>query len=606
MTAGARAPGEAELRALLETVELQARQIAILRERLNGVRRPAGVTVRPPEPVRRDYAAPLPRPDGGRVPEDWPRRPVDPEPLRPNPGWACHTLKATACDVVGYSVIGLLPDEIERVVAAVDEQQRSTLDFVPVFLTDTTEFEPFRSRGYAFEHFPAASRWAELDGTVPWQARAEARLDMVRRKWGLQRLVRLGPDGPPLDVAPGARTRLLFFPDYSEANPYQRLMYAATVRHLDAAPGRIEDALILQAADGWKGGRKGGRRKDVVFHLHWEDAVYRGCTGAGEAVRACERFLAALERFVGEGGTFVWTIHNLDPHDGGDDGAQDLLWRRLPGLAHALHVHSEAAARAVRTRSAGAAGKTYVIPHGNYAGRYRADVARGEARRHLGIADGTTVFLFFGKIRAYKGVDELVDAFDQLGDPGTTLVVAGRQHDRLELAGLPRSTLGRLVVRDGTLPDDEVAVLFAAADFVVLPYRSILTSGSLMLALTLARPVVAPAFDAIAEVVADGREAVLYDPLDPWGLVSALGRAADMPAARRDEMARAAADTAARFDWRPIGDAVAALAGRAAHPAPGSAAETRRAGADQTGMKGRSSGNTSRKSVPRARSRPLR
>lgn len=603
MTGGTRTPGEAEFRALLETVELQARQIVILRERLNAVPRPAGdrpasVTARPPEPARRDYAAPPQHPDGVRVPEDWPRRSGDPEPLRPNPGWACHTLTATACDVVGYSVVGLAPDAVERAVAAIDEQQRSTLDFVPVFLTDATEFEPFRSRGYAFEHFPAASRWTELDGTVPWQAYAEARLETVRRKWGLRRLVRLGPDGPPLAGTPEARTRVVFFPDYSEANPYQRLMYAAAVRHLDAAPGRIEDALVLQAV----GGRDGG----VVFHLHWEDAVYRGCAGADQAVRACERFLAALERFVGEGGTFVWTVHNLAPHDRGDDAAQDLLWRRLPGLAHALHVHSEAAARAVAKRSAGAGDKIRVIAHGNYAGRYRAEVARAEARRQLGIADGARVFLFFGKIRAYKGVDELVDAFDQLGDPATMLVVAGRQHDRLVLTGLSESTLGRLIVRDGTLPEDEVAVLFAAADFVVLPYRSILTSGSLMLALTLARPVIAPAFDAIAEVVADGREAVLYDPLDPWGLVTALRRAADMPDLVRDEMTVRAAERAARFDWRPIGDAVAAMVGRPPGRAASSPAASPATGLPQTGTKGRSSGKTSRKSVPRTRSRPRR
>src|SRR5690606_10250440 len=48
--------------------------------------------------------------------------------------------------------------------------------------------------------------------------------------------------------------------------------------------------------------------------------------------------------------------------------------------------------------------------------------------------------------------------------------------------------------------DEMVADFFAASDVVVLPFRNILNSGSLILALSFNRPVVAPAIGSLTEL----------------------------------------------------------------------------------------------------------
>lgn len=564
MAGGRQGPGDGEIRTLLETIEIQARQIETLRDRLGRALEGAGTApcvaeIRPaPPPPRTPYAKPPPR-MAAAVPEGWPKAAETPLPLRPNPGWACHTLKSADCDTVGYSVFGLPQDALERAVEAVDALQRAEGDFVPLFLTDASDFAVFRNRGYAFEHFPSPGRWAALPGTISWESYAGHRLALIREKWGLSRLVRLGSDLPRADGPPG-RPPLVFFPDYTEANPYQALLYGSVADRIDARPGTIDDARVLLATAGAGAG--------VFFHLHWEDAVYRAERTEAQAEQACERFLSSAERFVAEGGRLVWTVHNLEPHDRLDPGCHDRLWRSLPRLAHAVIAHSPAAAGAVAGRCGPECPGIRVLPHGNYAAIHRAPGSRAEGRRRLDMPDEATLFLFFGKVRAYKGVDGLIDAFDLLDREDAFLAVAGRQHESLALDGLPERTRSRIRVRGGDVPADEVPDLFAAADFAVLPYRRILTSGSLLLAFTLRRPVIAPAFDTVAELVEDGRNGILYDPHDPWGLPEALRRAASLTAGERERMAEAAGETAGRCDWGPIGDAFAAILSPALPAAP--------------------------------------
>jgi glycosyltransferase involved in cell wall biosynthesis len=63
-----------------------------------------------------------------------------------------------------------------------------------------------------------------------------------------------------------------------------------------------------------------------------------------------------------------------------------------------------------------------------------------------------------------------------------------------------------------------------AADVVVLPYAGILTSGTLLLAMSFAKAVIAPRIGCIPEVV-DTRGAFMYEPGNGAALTGALQRA---------------------------------------------------------------------------------
>jgi glycosyltransferase involved in cell wall biosynthesis len=84
-----------------------------------------------------------------------------------------------------------------------------------------------------------------------------------------------------------------------------------------------------------------------------------------------------------------------------------------------------------------------------------------------------------------------------------------------------------------------------ASDLMVLPFRNILSSSSVMLAMSFARPVVTPAMGCIPEYVPPSA-GMLYDPGDPEGLYKALTHCVSL---ELTEMGQAAFEQAEKFTW---------------------------------------------------------
>jgi glycosyltransferase involved in cell wall biosynthesis len=250
----------------------------------------------------------------------------------------------------------------------------------------------------------------------------------------------------------------------------------------------------------------------------------------------------------------VWTVHNALPHD---RQRLDRALRWLLVRCARLVVHAEATRAAVPRARRPAA----VVPHGHYIGWYPDDLSPAEARRALGLEPADAIFVCFGQLRAYKGIDGLLTAFAGLPDPGLRLVIAGRPASERD-AAVVRAGAGDPRVRThlGFVPDADVQRFLKAADFVVLPYRDVLTSGAALLALSFGRPVVVPRLGCLVELEREGC-ALAYDPDAGGGLRDALAAAAQIaaePARLADWQERAAAAARAR-DWNAIAAAYARI-----------------------------------------------
>lgn len=134
---------------------------------------------------------------------------------------------------------------------------------------------------------------------------------------------------------------------------------------------------------------------------------------------------------------------------------------------------------------------------------------REDARRALGIPATANLLLFFGYVRRYKGLDLLLDAMPGVlrSNPSVHLVVAGEFiggdaffRNMAERLGIT----GNVSFRPGYVPAGEVGTLFAAADAVVLPYRSATQSGVASLALGYGVPVIACDAGGLAAQVGHG------------------------------------------------------------------------------------------------------
>jgi glycosyltransferase involved in cell wall biosynthesis len=202
-----------------------------------------------------------------------------------------------------------------------------------------------------------------------------------------------------------------------------------------------------------------------------------------------------------------------------------------------------------------AAERICVVPHGHYRGVYGSPVPRGPARTALGLGDVPgRLFLHLGLLRPYKGVDDLLDAWaaHAARHPSDRLLVAGKPLDAAYGRRLAERAAAapHVDLRLGFVPDDDIPAFYGAADVVVLPFRNITTSGSLLLAMSYARPVVAPSAPGLCYVL-DGADDLLYDPDAPLpeALVRALDAAATAPLDALAARTRVACD---RLDWTRI------------------------------------------------------
>ena len=219
----------------------------------------------------------------------------------------------------------------------------------------------------------------------------------------------------------------------------------------------------------------------------------------------------------------------MNPHEGG--GRLDRAGARvLARNCDLLLAHDEATAADARARLGRAARNVEIVPHGNYRGVYPAGRPREEARAELGIAPDAFTFLCFGEIRAYKGIDRLLEAFTAAELPGARLVIAGRPVDQASDAAVREAAARdpRIVPLLGFVPDERVTELFAAGDAAVLS-RKPGTSGSLLLALSLDTPVVAPRAPAYDDLLDGGAAGWLFDAAEPGALAAALASAAADP-----------------------------------------------------------------------------
>lgn len=302
-------------------------------------------------------------------------------------------------------------------------------------------------------------------------------------------------------LAPAETRRGLvaFFPDYRMTNPFQSMLYAPLREELVSTP--VRDILDL-------GEVELAANRDVVLHIHWTAPILGPATSSTHALQRLQRFVRQLDRATEHGVRIVWTVHNVMPHETSFPDLERTLRQELAERADLVHVMCEKALDEIGDAYVVPKDKVRVIPHGSYVGVYPDVVAPELARRRLGFNEEDTVLLFLGGIRPYKGLDLLLDAFERAveREPSLRLVVAGRPGRFPGVVELERraSSHPRVHANFNPIADVDLQHFFKACDVVVLPYRSVLSSGSVLLAFTFGRPVIAPRLGCLPDVEEEG------------------------------------------------------------------------------------------------------
>jgi beta-1,4-mannosyltransferase len=273
-----------------------------------------------------------------------------------------------------------------------------------------------------------------------------------------------------------------------DTNPYNWLLYTS-IKELGVEVNEFttKDLLI---------------NEHKLWHLHWPEMSLNHPNKIKAFLKIIALFIQ-IDLAKMRGIKIVWTAHNLANHEKLHPKLEALFWKgflwRLDAYISLSQAGLEAAQKCHHQL------KTipgFVIPHNHYRGEYPDNITSQKARKELGISPEAKVLLFFGRIRAYKNVPQLLQVFKNFSDPNSVLYIAGKA----EVPGLAEDLAeqakldSRLQFDLDFISHDRAQLYFRAADLVVLPYREILNSGTALLSLSFDCPVLVPKRGAMGEL----------------------------------------------------------------------------------------------------------
>ncbi len=182
---------------------------------------------------------------------------------------------------------------------------------------------------------------------------------------------------------------------------------------------------------------------------------------------------------------------------------------------------------------------------------YGEAVPREYALAALNLDPGFSYLLFFGFIRAYKGLDLLLDAFadKRLRNKKLKLIVAGEfyEDDKPYREQIKKKNLeNEVIVFDRFISDREVPLFFGAVDLVIQPYRSATQSGVTQIAFQYGKPMLVTDVGGLKEIIPHGKCGYVVKP-DSQSIADSMVDFYDNH--RKEQMTEGVRQEKQRFTW---------------------------------------------------------
>ena len=220
----------------------------------------------------------------------------------------------------------------------------------------------------------------------------------------------------------------------------------------------------------------------------------------------------------------IWTVHNLYSHKSFFPKVEKLGKNFFSKKVDSIICHCNNAKKLVQKEFGVNPGKIHIIPHGNYIPSYKNTISRERAREKLNLNNDDFIFLFFGRIRPYKGIGNLIKSFKSIHtNENLKLLIVGKVFKPQIKNLLIKSTSEekRIILKLKKIPDDDIQIYMNASDVIVTPYKDVLTSGQVILAMSFGKPIIAPKLGCIINTL-DVNGSILYNPNGKDGLLRAL------------------------------------------------------------------------------------
>jgi D-inositol-3-phosphate glycosyltransferase len=189
---------------------------------------------------------------------------------------------------------------------------------------------------------------------------------------------------------------------------------------------------------------------------------------------------------------------------------------------------------------------------------YGSPVERSDALIALNLNADYSYLLFFGFIRAYKGLDLLIEAFSdkRLRNRNLKLIIAGEfyEDDAPYKNLIKMSRLeSEIIFFDHFIKDNEVPLFFSIADLVVQPYKTATQSGVTQIAFYFEKPMLVTDVGGLREIVPDRKCGYVVKP-EPKAITEAIIDFFDNN--RMTEFTEGVRQEKAKFSWDRLTKAI--------------------------------------------------
>ena len=155
-------------------------------------------------------------------------------------------------------------------------------------------------------------------------------------------------------------------------------------------------------------------------------------------------------------------------------------------------------------------------PHPIY-DHYGEQMSKEEACQALNLNPENQYMLFFGLVRAYKGLDLLLDAFGKVKDqlPNLQLIIAGEfyeDEDKYRAQIESNQLTNRVIIKNEFIADADLRKYFGAANLIVQPYKTATQSGVTQVAFHFEKPMLVTNVGGLGEIVHDHKMGYAVEP----------------------------------------------------------------------------------------------
>jgi len=311
--------------------------------------------------------------------------------------------------------------------------------------------------------------------------------------------------------------KILFLPDAGPKNPFQHQMIALLRQHgLKVSVGPKNKLFSI-----YKGVHLS---QPELVYFDWIHSFILGKSLIASLIKSLvfvtEIIYVTQIRKI----PIIHTAHNLENHAKRKLWFERIIYGFFLNRCHKIRVYSEAVKKNLVEKFRLNSNSVHIIQDIPYHHYYPNHTTRKESRIPFAIPADAVLFLFFGRIQPYKGLENLIHSFLQIAASNNYLIIAGEAIDEKYLLELRKLTQfhTRITWHHGFIDMNDVQYFFHAADAIVLPFTKSDHSGTVDLALSFAKAVITLKTEAIQKLLAH-QEFLLFGT--PHELLSCLTKA---------------------------------------------------------------------------------